>query len=80
MWHNELADQWSKNLYNVANGESLKSLEEFWSNPLTIKMFKDRIRCMIARLGYSPNIIVWEIMNEANLITCFFANRDAFVK
>ncbi|MEL9939676.1 MAG: cellulase family glycosylhydrolase [Ignisphaera sp.] len=79
MWHDELASKWSDNPYNAKNGGFLASPEQFWSNQKAIEIFKDRVRYVIARWGYSPNIIAWELVNEADLTTNFYQARDSFV-
>ena len=79
MWHNELADNWSSNPYNVARGGVIKSPEEFWSNPVAIRIFKDKVRYIIARWGYSIHILAWELANEVDLTTNFFNAREQFL-
>lgn len=79
MWLNELADEWNRNPYNIVRGGPIKNPWEFWSDPITTKIFKDRIRYIIARWGYSPNIIIWELINEADLTVGFSNSRDKFI-
>lgn len=79
MWHGELADNWGDNPYNAARGGPLQSPEEFWSNAVAISIFKDKVRYIIARWGYSTHILAWELINEADLTTNFFSARSAFV-
>ncbi|MEM0027315.1 MAG: hypothetical protein QXT53_05105 [Ignisphaera sp.] len=79
MWHDELASKWSDNPYNVKNGGLLDSPEQFWGNQKAMDVFKDRIRYAVARWGYLPNIIAWELANEADLTTNFNQARDSFV-
>ncbi|MEM4584775.1 MAG: hypothetical protein QW611_07330 [Ignisphaera sp.] len=79
MWHNELADDWGNNPYNALRGGPIKNPEEFWSNPIAIDIFKNKVRYIIARWGYSPHILAWELVNEADLTSNFFSIRDAFV-
>ncbi len=80
MWHNPLSDGWNQNPYNVKNGGILEKPEEFWINRNAIDIFKDYVRYIVARYGYSPRIMAWEIMNEADLTTNFQSVRDQFVK
>lgn len=79
MWHNELADNWGDNPYNSARKGPLKQPEEFWSNREAIEIFKNKVRYMIARWSYSPNILAWELINEADLTLNFFNAKDSFV-
>ncbi len=61
-WYGE----WAHNPYNSANGGPLDSPEEFWTNSQAKQYFRNRIRYFIARWGYSPYIIIWQLMNEAD--------------
>lgn len=80
MWHNELADKWRENPYNAERGGPLKSPEGFWSNSVAREAFKNKVRYVIARWGYSPSILAWELVNEADLTSGFHKARDAFVE
>ncbi|WP_461789673.1 DUF5060 domain-containing protein [Pedobacter sp.] len=55
---------WYYNPYNAVNGGPAATPADFFTNPLAKQMFKDRLRFMIARWGYSPAIGMWELMNE----------------
>jgi hypothetical protein len=53
---------------NTAWGRLLASqnlgYDQFFLNPLTREMYKDKIRYVVARWGYSTNIFSWEFWNE----------------
>lgn len=53
---------------NTAWGRLLASqqltYEQFFLNPLTREMYRDKIRYVVARWGYSTNIFSWEFWNE----------------
>ena len=38
--------------------------DQFFLNPLTREMYRDKIRYVVARWGYSTNIFSWEFWNE----------------
>ncbi len=59
--------EWDKNPYNAANGGFLKEPLEFFSNPQARKLFKQRLRYIAARWGYSTHLFAWEWWNEVNL-------------
>lgn len=80
MWHNELADNWGSNPYNALRGGPIRNPEEFWSNPTAIEMFKNKVRYIVARWSYSPNILAWELINEADLTLNFFNVKGSFVE
>ncbi|GGJ59089.1 DUF5060 domain-containing protein [Deinococcus roseus] len=58
--------EWDDNPFNVKNGGMLKSPEEFATNAEARKFFKQRLRYIVARWGYSPNLFAWEWWNEVN--------------
>ena len=53
---------------NTAWGRLLSSqhlkYDQFFLNPLTREMYRDKIRYVVARWGHSPNIFSWEFWNE----------------
>ncbi|MFH1784064.1 MAG: DUF5060 domain-containing protein [bacterium] len=63
----EINAEWKDNPYNSRNGGPCKQPEEFFTNPQAKKLFKNRLRYIIARWGYSTNIMAWEFFNEVDL-------------
>jgi hypothetical protein len=57
-------DSWGGHPYSVANGGWLKDGSEFWTDERTRKLYKQRLRYLVARYGYSPNVWAWEFWNE----------------
>ena len=55
---------WNDCPYNVANGGFLKSGDEFFSNPRAKALYRQKMRYTVARWGYSPAILAWELFNE----------------
>jgi len=55
---------WVSNPYNAKNGGPCAKPEDFWTNEQARKMYKQRLRYLIARWGYSPNLFGWEFWNE----------------
>ncbi len=55
---------WDDNPYNLKNDGLLKEPSEFFTDMVARTAFKNRLRYIIARWGYSPNIFSWEIFNE----------------
>jgi hypothetical protein len=55
---------WADNPWNVANGGFLSAPEEFFTNPRAIALTKAKYRYIIARWGYSPSVMAWELFNE----------------
>lgn len=55
---------WDANPYNVKNGGFLRSPEEFFTNPQARTLTKRKLYYILARWGYSPNIMAFELFNE----------------
>ncbi|HEX4053063.1 MAG TPA: DUF5060 domain-containing protein [Tepidisphaeraceae bacterium] len=62
---------WQLNPWNKANGGWLAKPEDFFTDPKAIALTKSKFRYIIARWGYSPAIMAWELFNEVE-------NTDAF--
>jgi hypothetical protein len=58
---------WENNPYNVKSGGFLKEPVEFLTDPLARKLFKQKLRYIVARWGYSTHLFAWEWWNEVNL-------------
>jgi len=61
-------EEWQDNPYNEKNNGFLKSPEEFFTNPLAKEYTKKKLRYIIGRWSYSPNIFSWILLNEINLV------------
>ena len=57
---------WETSSYNVLNGGSAKTPTEFFALPATRAQYKNKLRIMVARYGYSPSIGAWEFFNEVD--------------
>ncbi|RAW00969.1 carbohydrate-binding protein [Pseudochryseolinea flava] len=55
---------WSLNNYNKVNGGPVNTPAEFFTAPAAKAMYKNRLRYIVARWGYSTGIAVWEFFNE----------------
>jgi hypothetical protein len=55
---------WADNPWNVANGGFLSKPEEFFTSARAIALTKAKYRYIIARWGYSPSLMAWELFNE----------------
>lgn len=61
-------EEWQDNPYNIENGGFLKSPDEFFTDAKAKELFKNQLRYIAARWGYSSRIFSWEVINEINLI------------
>jgi hypothetical protein len=60
-------EEWAHNPFNKRCGGSLDSPDEFFSDPRAHDAFRNLMRYMIARWGYSSHIFAWETWSELNL-------------
>ncbi|MBM3212306.1 DUF5060 domain-containing protein, partial [Candidatus Poribacteria bacterium] len=56
------------NPYAKENGGMLERPEQFFTNSEAIRLFKQRLRYIVARYSYSPSILCWEFWNEVDII------------
>jgi hypothetical protein len=56
--------EWSSNPYNATNGGFLTDATQFFTNALAISLTQRKLRYAVARWGYSPSIMAWELFNE----------------
>jgi len=55
---------WRSNPYNAANGGPLTSPRQFFSSGEARDFYERRLRYIIARWGYSTNVLAWQLFNE----------------
>ncbi|MCX6378308.1 MAG: DUF5060 domain-containing protein [Armatimonadetes bacterium] len=55
---------WEDNPWNVKNGGFLQNPEDFFTDIKARKLTKRKLYYIMARWGYSPNILAWELFNE----------------
>ncbi|MDH7568465.1 MAG: DUF5060 domain-containing protein [Armatimonadota bacterium] len=59
---------WQQYPYNAANGGMLEKPEEFFTHEEARRCFRNRLRYLVARWGYSPHVLSWEFWNEVDII------------
>ncbi len=59
---------WDSSPYNTANGGPLKEPTDFFADPLARKLYKRRLRYLVARYSAFPSLAFWEIYNEQDNI------------
>ncbi|MBN1526506.1 MAG: cellulase family glycosylhydrolase [Candidatus Omnitrophica bacterium] len=57
---------WKSNPYNKANGGPCAEPWDFFTDNEAKRYYRDRLRYIIARWGYSPNILAFQLWNETN--------------
>ncbi len=60
--------RWKECPYNAANGGPLKKPEEFFTDPEARKLFRRRLRYIVARWAWTPAVLAWEFWNEVDII------------
>ncbi|QQL50920.1 DUF5060 domain-containing protein [Mucilaginibacter ginkgonis] len=60
--------------YEIKDGGFSPTAADFFVNPKSKERYKDRLRYIIARWGYSTNIAAWELFNEVDNVQ--FGDKD----
>ena len=55
---------WGENPWNVANGGFLQTPNEFFTDARARELTRRKLRYIVARYGYSPHVMAWELWNE----------------
>lgn len=77
--HNALMEdnQWEINNYNIKNGGPASTPEEFFTLKESREKYKNRLRYIVARWGYSTHIAAWEFFNEID--NAAYVGEDSLV-
>jgi len=59
--------EWQYNPYSVKNGGFIPSPAMFFTSTKAKELIEQRNRYIIARWGYSPHIMSWDLVNEVDL-------------
>jgi len=65
---------WINCPYNIDNGGPLRDPIEFFSSDEARRLIRNRMRYIVARWGWDPNIFCWELWNELNTYKGFDDN------
>ena len=68
---------WEQNPYWTTNGGFMSSASQFFTNATAKALTKRKLRYIIARWGYSPSIMAWELFNEVQFTDAAYANQWA---
>ncbi len=68
---------WGENPWNKALGGWLNTPEQFFTDAKAKALTKAKYRYMIARYGYSPSIMGWELFNEVEFTDAFEKDINA---
>jgi hypothetical protein len=56
--------EWRTNPYNAANGGPCETPADFFTNSEAKRIYKNKLRYLVARWGYSTHLACWELFNE----------------
>jgi len=59
---------WASCPYNAAVGGPLEKPEQFFTDAKAQKLFRSRLRYIVARWGHQASVLSWEFWNEVNII------------
>lgn len=89
-----VGDGWAHSNYNVKNGGPAATPQDFFTDPRARAQYKDKLRYLVARWGYSSHLAVWELFNEVDnamydqkpnripddVVTAWHAEMSAYLK
>ena len=55
---------WPQNPYCITNGGPCATPNSFFTNATAATTYAKRLRYLVARYGYSPNVLAWQFFNE----------------
>ena len=74
---------WDDNPYNIiyaaTDGGFLNTPEEFFTDAEAIRLTKNKYRYIVARWGYSPGILTWELWNEVQFTDGWSSDQTSVV-
>ena len=63
-----LGESWKRNNYNVINGGPAQTPYDFFTDTEAKNQYKNRLRYLVSRWGYSCSIGAWEFFNEVDYL------------
>ena len=63
--HQDFREKWSRNPYNAERGGPCTRVMDFFQSARARAAYRKRLRYVVARWGYHPNLLCWEFLNEA---------------
>ncbi|HPP74921.1 MAG TPA: DUF5060 domain-containing protein [Armatimonadota bacterium] len=71
---------WEETPYNKTNNGPLEKPEDFWTNEAARSLYKNKLRYLVARYGWSTNVMCWEFWNEVDCVSPQVYNVDLITK
>jgi hypothetical protein len=60
---------WEDTPHTAANGGPLSAPGDFWTNPTMLRLYKNKLRYLVARYGWNTHVMSWEFWNEVDIIS-----------
>ena len=60
---------WEDTPHCAANGGPLSQPKEFWTNPTMHRLYKNKLRYLVARYGWNTHVMSCEFWNEVDIIS-----------
>ena len=71
---------WKSNPYNKANGGPCAKPWDFFTDETARQCYKNRLRYVMARWGYSPNILAFELWNETDAPAEWVSEMASYIR
>lgn len=71
---------WEETPHNSVNGGPLKEPVEFWTNTEMLRLYRNKLRYMVARYGWNTSVMCWEFWNEVDIISPSAYNLDLITR
>jgi hypothetical protein len=67
---------WEQTPQNAANGGPLRQPGEFWDNPEMDRLYRSKLRYLVARYGAYTHVMAWEFWNEVDIVSASAWDED----
>lgn len=71
---------WEESPLNAVNGGPLTEPRDFWTNSEMKKLYRNKLRYLTARYGWSTNVLSWEFWNEVDIVSPVAFNAEEIVQ
>ncbi len=76
-WNRKMPHRWKRNKYNAENGGPVTVPLDYLTKPECHDLAAKRHRYSVARWGWSPNLVAWEMWNEVDNLDGFTSDANA---
>ncbi len=75
-WNRTMPHRWKRNRYNAENGGPVVEPIDYLTKPECRELAARRHRYSVARWGWSPNLVAWEMWNEVDNLDGFTSEAN----